>query len=250
MEVLKGGPRRIKLGVNVDHVATLRQARGTRYPDPVFAAALAEQAGADQITIHLREDRRHIQERDLRIMRETVQTRLNLEMGATEEMTGIAVSVGPDVVTLVPERREEKTTEAGLDVARLEDALRPVCDRLCDMGIGVSMFIDPEPSQIEASKRLGAHAVEFHTGEFAEACAELEAGQQLARLAAAAKMASGMELYVAAGHGLDYVNTRAICGIPEIEELNIGHAIVARAVFVGFEQAVADMITLMRESAA
>lgn len=240
-------PSRIRLGVNVDHIATLRQARGTKYPDPVYAAALAEQAGADQITVHLREDRRHIQERDVRILRETVQSRLNLEMGATEEMTGIAIAVGPDIVTLVPERREEQTTESGLDVAGRVEKLKPVCDRLAEMGIAVSLFIDPEPKQIDAALALGVDAVEFHTGEFAEAQEERVAGE-LKRLATAVKQAASGELMVAAGHGLDYINTRAICRIPGVEELNIGHSIVARAVFVGLERAVADMLSLMAEA--
>lgn len=235
-----------RLGVNVDHVATIRQARDTKYPDPVIAAALAELAGAHQITIHLREDRRHIQDRDLEIMRETVQTRLNLEMAATQEMLEIALAVRPDCVTLVPEKREEQTTEGGLNVADATGMLADTCDELMEAGIDVSLFIDPDVAAIEASSRLDVHAVELHTGDFAEAADEERRGHELKRLQDAARFATSCSLMVAAGHGLDYVNTPEVAAIPEIEELNIGHSIVARAIFVGFDQAVREMLTLMR----
>ena len=238
---------RIRLGVNVDHVATLRQARGTRYPDPVTAASMAELAGADQITIHLREDRRHIQDRDLRIMRETVQTRLNLEMAATDEMLEIALSVKPDTVTLVPERREEQTTEHGLDAIRLEDTLKDYCKKLTDEGIDVSLFIDADLEQIDAASRLGVQAIELHTGEYAEAVDDATMESELNRLEAAAEHAHQAGLMVAAGHGLDYVNVREVAAIETIEELNIGHALVSRAVLIGFENAVREMIAKMHE---
>ena len=238
----------LRLGVNVDHVATIRQARGTRYPDPVFAASMAELAGADQITIHLREDRRHIQDRDLHVMRETVQTRLNLEMAATEEMLRIALEVKPDTVTLVPERREEQTTESGLDVVRLQDELRPTVDALMNGGIAVSLFVDPTLAQIDASAQLEVDAVEIHTGDYAEAIDDDILESETARIELAAEHAGAASLMVAAGHGLDYLNVREIARIPAIEELNIGHAIVARAIFVGFERAVSEMISLMRQA--
>ncbi|MCB9728587.1 MAG: pyridoxine 5'-phosphate synthase [Deltaproteobacteria bacterium] len=236
---------RTRLGVNVDHVATIRQARGTRYPDPVTTAAMAELAGADQITVHLREDRRHIQDRDLRILKETVQTRLNLEMAATDEMVGIALALGPDSVTLVPEKREEQTTEGGLDVVAQESALRAVCDALMDADIVVSLFIDPETAQIDAASRLGVQVVEIHTGDYAEADDDETHEDELRRIERAAEHAAASGLVVAAGHGLDYVNVADIAAIPEIEELNIGHSIVARAVLVGFERAVREMKDLL-----
>ena len=236
---------RTRLGVNVDHIATIRQARSTRYPDPVTAAALAELAGADQITVHLREDRRHIQERDLRLLRETVQTRLNLEMAATDEILAIALDVRPDTVTLVPERRQELTTEGGLDAVGLEDQLGPVCAKLTAQGIALSLFIDPEPAQIAAAARLGADAVELHTGEYAEADDDYALDAELQRLEAATAEALDAGLIVAAGHGLDYVNVRDVAAIEGIEELNIGHAIIARALFTGMDQAVREMIALL-----
>jgi pyridoxine 5-phosphate synthase len=236
---------RTRLGVNVDHVATIRQARGTRYPDPVMAAAMAELAGADQITVHLREDRRHIMDRDVRILKETVQTRLNLEMAATEEMLQIALSIVPDSVTLVPEKREEQTTEGGLDVVGLEAALRPVCEALMDADIVVSLFIDPEPAQIDAAARLGVEVIEIHTGDYAEADDDEAREVELRRIERAAEHGASVGLVVAAGHGLDYVNVHDIAHIPEIEELNIGHSIVARAILVGFERAVREMKDLM-----
>ena len=236
----------VRLGVNVDHVATIRQARGTRYPDPVTAAAFAELAGADQITVHLREDRRHIQERDLLLLRETVQTRLNLEMAATEEMVRIACQVKPDTVTLVPERREEQTTECGLDAARLGEELRPCCLALTEAGISVSLFIDPEPSQVEAAVALDVDAIEIHTGSYAEAVEDEVMERELSRIERAADQAAESSLMVAAGHGLDYLNVREVAAMASVEELNIGHAIVARAVLVGFERAVREMVELIR----
>ena len=238
---------RTRLGVNVDHVATIRQARGTRYPDPVTAAAIAELAGADQITVHLREDRRHIQERDLRILKETLQTRMNLEMAATEEMLKLALDLRPESVTLVPEKREERTTEGGLDVVGQADTLRRYCDTLMSAEIATSLFIDPEARQIEASAHLGVDIVEIHTGDYAEAHDDNQRESELERLETAANLAANASLIVAAGHGLDYVNVRDVAAISEVEELNIGHSIVARSIFVGFEQAVREMITLMSE---
>jgi pyridoxine 5-phosphate synthase len=207
---------------------------------------MAELAGAHQITIHLREDRRHIQDRDLEIMRATVQTRLNLEMAATQEMLEIALAVRPDCVTLVPEKREEQTTEGGLNVVGADGILAETCDQLMEAGIDVSLFIDPDAATIEASSRLDVHAVELHTGDFAEALDEERREIELRRLQDAARFAASCSLMVAAGHGLDYVNTPEVAVIPEVEELNIGHSIVARAIFVGFDQAVREMLALMR----
>lgn len=230
-----------RLGVNIDHVATLRQARGGREPDPVWAAVLAELGGADGITIHLREDRRHIQDRDLRLLRETVQVRLNLEMAVAPEIVGLALEARPDQVTLVPERREELTTEGGLDVAGQAARVGEVAERLARAGIEVSLFIDPDPRQVDASIAMGVAAVELHTGRYADApegparLAELEA----LRRAGAALVSAGMELH--AGHGLNYRNVGPIARIERMEELNIGHAIVSRAVFVGLTQAVREM---------
>ena len=235
----------VRLGVNVDHVATIRQARETLYPDPVTAAAMAELAGADQITIHLREDRRHIQDRDLKILRSTVQTRLNLEMAVTQEMLAIALEILPDTVTLVPEKREERTTEGGLDAAALESSLAPFCDALMAADIAVSLFIDPDAAQVEAAARLDVDAVELHTGDYAEAESDHLAEEELRRLAVASEVASGSSLAVIAGHGLDYTNTAALLRIPELEEVNIGHSIVARSIFVGFDQAVREMLALL-----
>jgi pyridoxine 5-phosphate synthase len=234
-----------RLGVNVDHVATLRQARRTTYPDPVTAAALAELSGAGQITIHLREDRRHIQDRDLRILRETVQTLLNLEMAATPEMVKIAYEHKPDVVTLVPERREELTTEGGLEVAGQRDGIARIIKNLKDGEIAVSLFIDPDLDQVRASHKVNADRIELHTGRYCEARNEKERARELARIVDAAKSAAKLGMGVAAGHGLNYDNVRPIARIAEIDELNIGHAIVARAVLVGFERAVREMLELM-----
>ena len=240
--------RRIRLGVNVDHVATLRQQRDTVYPDPVTAAAMAELAGADQITVHLREDRRHIRDRDVSILRETVQTVLNLEMAATAEMQRIALDTRPDTVTLVPEKREERTTEGGLDVVGLSKSLGPYVAMLREEGITVSLFIDPEDAQVDACAAMGAHVVELHTGDYCDADSDSLRGRELRRLQRAATRAAKAGMTVVAGHGLDYVNVRAVCEIEEIEELNIGHSVVARAVLVGFTQAVQEMIDILRDS--
>ncbi|AKU91627.1 pyridoxine 5'-phosphate synthase [Vulgatibacter incomptus] len=239
-----------RLGVNVDHVATLRQARRATYPDPVTAASLCELAGADQITIHLREDRRHIQDRDLRLMRETVQSRLNLEMAATREMLSIAVAIRPDTVTLVPEKRAELTTEGGLDAAGNMDSLRPAVRELRDAGIEVSLFLDPEVAQLEAARSLGAQRVEIHTGTYCESAVDSARAKELARVVEAARHAAQLDLGVAAGHGLNYFNVEPIAAIPEIDELNIGHAIVARAVLVGMERAVHEMVALIARARA
>jgi pyridoxine 5-phosphate synthase len=239
-------PAGLQLGVNVDHVATIRQARGTRYPDPVLAASLAELAGADQITVHLREDRRHIQDRDLTILRQTVQVPLNLEMAATDAMVRIAIAERPDTVTLVPEKREERTTEGGLDVVGQTATLRPVITALRDAGIVVSLFIDPDAAQVARSAELGAHTVELHTGDYCLARTALLRETHLEELRAAAEQAHNLSLRVAAGHGLDYKNVQDVARLPHMVELNIGHAIVARAVLVGLERAVREMIDAMR----
>jgi pyridoxine 5-phosphate synthase len=236
----------IRLGVNVDHVATLRQARRASYPDPIAAAALAETGGAQQITIHLREDRRHIQDRDLRVLRETVQTLLNLEMAATGEMVKVAYEHKPNMVTLVPERREEITTEGGLDVNAQRDSIRKIVKSLKDGDFPVSLFIDPDLDQVRASHKLDVHQVELHTGRYCEARSQRDRQLELARVTDAAKAAAKLGLRVAAGHGLNYDNVQPIAAIPEIEELNIGHSIVSRAVLVGIERAVRDMLRLMR----
>ncbi len=237
----------LHLGVNVDHVATLRQARRTTYPDPLFAALIAEQAGADSITIHLREDRRHIQDRDVRMCKDALQTRLNLEMAATEEMVRIALEVRPSDCCLVPEKRTEVTTEGGLDVIGQEDWLKKVCGQLGQAGIRVSLFIDPDVDQLEAAARTGAPVVELHTGAYAEAVGEHRA-RELKRIATAARHAAGLGLTVHAGHGLHYHNVQPIAAIAEIVELNIGHAIVAHAVIHGLATAVAEMKRLMLQA--
>jgi pyridoxine 5-phosphate synthase len=237
-----------RLGVNVDHVATLRQSRRTQYPDPVAAAVIAELAGADQITIHLREDRRHIQERDLQIMRRTVSTRLNLEMAATQEMVKIAYEMKPDIVTLVPERREELTTEGGLDVIAGREAVRKAVKTLRDADIKVSLFIDPDLDQVKAAHRAEAQVVEFHTGRYCDARLAADRRRELSRLIDACKAAAKLGLGVAAGHGLSYQNVIPVASIPEIEELNIGHAIVSHAVLVGFERAVREMKELLEKA--
>ena len=230
-----------RLGVNVDHVATIRQARGGQNPDPIEAAVLAELAACDGITIHLREDRRHIQDRDLAILKRTVKTRLNLEMAATQDMVKIALDIKPDAVTLVPERREELTTEGGLEVAMNMDYLKKVTSLLTDAEIKVSLFVDPDIDQIKASHRVGAGAVEIHTGKYAEAKTKTDAKEEYGKIVNAAKVAQKLKLEVIAGHGLDYHNVRAIVEIPEIVEVNIGHSIVSRAVLVGMERAVREM---------
>ncbi len=238
----------IFLGVNIDHVATLRNARGTSYPDPVLAAGLAEQAGADGITIHLREDRRHITDRDVEVLRQTLQTRMNLEMAVTEEMLVIACRVKPHFVCLVPEKRQEVTTEGGLDVAGQVDRIRDAISRLAAVGTQVSLFIDADHLQIDAAVAAGAPYIEIHTGRYADAVSASEQHAELERIREAAAYAHGKGLRVNAGHGLHYHNVKPIAAIPEMEELNIGHAIIARAVFEGLPVAVAEMKRLMVEA--
>ncbi|MEO5364921.1 MAG: pyridoxine 5'-phosphate synthase [Magnetococcus sp. WYHC-3] len=238
----------ILLGVNIDHVATLRQARGGRSPDPVDAAALAERGGADAITVHLREDRRHIQDRDVRLLMETVKTRVNLEMAASAEMVRLACSWRPHDCCLVPEKRQELTTEGGLDVDGHRMRLAAVIDELKASGIRVSLFIDPDERQVEAAAAVGAPVVELHTGAYAGAVDRLQREAELTALVRAAEMAHALGLTVNAGHGLDYVNVQAVAAIPWIQELNIGHAIVARALWDGLGVAVGDMKRLMREA--
>lgn len=235
---------RVLLGVNIDHVATLRQARGTRYPDPVKAALDAEEAGADGITLHLREDRRHIQERDVRLLRDLLQTRMNLEVALTPEMLAFAQEIRPEHVCLVPERREELTTEGGLDVLGQVQRIRDAIAAL--PASEVSLFIDPDLQQIQAAKDSGAPVIELHTGRYAEAETQEAQTHELQRLARAVEFATGLGLVVNAGHGLHYHNVQPIAALPGINELNIGHAIVAQAVFVGFKQAVKDMAELIR----
>lgn len=233
------------LGVNIDHIATLRNARGTAYPDPVQAAFIAEQAGADGITVHLREDRRHITDRDVRLLRETIQTRMNLEMAVTDEMVGIACDVKPAFCCLVPEKRQEVTTEGGLDVAGQLDKMTVAVARLMDAGIAVSLFIDADVRQIDAAVASGATFIEIHTGQYADATTEIARAAELKRIAHAASYAKDKGLFVNAGHGLTYHNVQAIAALPEIYELNIGHAIIGRAVMSGLKDAVADMKALM-----
>jgi pyridoxine 5-phosphate synthase len=229
------------LGVNIDHIATIRQARKTVEPDPVAAAVLAELAGADGITVHLREDRRHIQDRDVRLLRQMVRTHLNLEMAATDEMIAIALDIKPDYVTLVPERRQEVTTEGGLDVAGQADRLQQVVTTLQEASIPVSLFIDADPDQIEASAKTGAAFIELHTGPYAEAQGEKDSQQQLETLQQSTQQALGLGLRVNAGHGLTYWNTYPVACIAGMEELNIGHSIISRAALVGLERAVREM---------
>jgi len=238
----------IELGVNIDHVATLRQARGTRYPSPVQAALIAETAGADAITLHLREDRRHIQDTDVVLLRDLLTTRMNLESAVTEEMLAFALRVKPHDVCLVPEKRLELTTEGGLDVAGQLDRVTRACDRLSAAGIRVSLFIDPERTQVEAARQAGAPVVEIHTGTYADAQAASAVETELERVRDAAAYASGIGLKVNAGHGLHYHNVHAIAAIPQIAELNVGHAIVAHALFVGFAEAVREMKALMQQA--
>ncbi len=235
----------IQLGVNVDHVATLRQARGTYYPDPVAAARIAEDAGADSITVHLREDRRHIQDHDIITLNQSLQTRMNLEMAVSAEMIEIATRVCPSDCCLVPENRAELTTEGGLDVAGQPGRVREACIELAAKRIRVSLFIDPERDQLEASVEAGAPVVELHTGRFADAGSEALRAEELARLVRAAQLGAELGLTVHAGHGLHYENVQAIAAIPAIRELNIGHAIIARALFDGLAKAVTDMKQLM-----
>lgn len=239
----------IALGINIDHVATLRQARRARYPDPVYAALVAEQNGADNITLHLREDRRHIQVRDVHQLRELLQTRMNLEMAVTDEMIDIARAIRPADCCLVPEKRAEITTEGGLDVAVQVQRLKEACAILSGQGIRVALFIDPEPQQIEAAALVGAPVVELHTGSYAEAAGAQQAAE-LDRLRSGARFAASLGLEVHAGHGLHYHNVQAVAAIPEIVELNIGHAIVSRAVFEGLAAAVREMKALMTAARA
>jgi pyridoxine 5-phosphate synthase len=234
-----------RLGVNIDHVATIRQARRTIEPDPVWAAALAELAGADGITLHLREDRRHIQDRDLRVLKQTVQVKLNLEMAAEEAIIEIAIDVHPDQATLVPERREEVTTEGGLDVVGNQKRVQRAVERLLAAGIEVSLFIDPDRRQIEASKKLGAQAVELHTGRYADAKTTREQDAEHHQLVEAGQFALEQGLLLHMGHGLTYRNVTRIARIAGVSELNIGHSIVARAVMVGFDRAVREMKVLV-----
>jgi pyridoxine 5-phosphate synthase len=238
----------ILLGVNIDHVATLRQARGTHYPDPVQAAIEAEQAGADSITLHLREDRRHIQDRDVVMLKDVLQTRMNLEMAVTEEMLDIACRVRPMDCCLVPERREELTTEGGLDVAGQMERMRDACQRLSEAGVRVSLFIDADRRQVEASKEVGAPCIEIHTGHFSDAGNPSDQDAEFTKIHQAICLGDDIGLQVNAGHGLHYHNVQAIAALPQLRELNIGHAIVARAVISGLGEAVREMKRLMVEA--
>ncbi|MBC7360238.1 MAG: pyridoxine 5'-phosphate synthase [Desulfacinum sp.] len=237
-----------RVAINVDHVATVRQARLAPEPDPVTAAALVELAGAHGVVVHLREDRRHIQDRDVEILRKTVKTRLNLEMAATQEMIQIALRIKPDIVTLVPEKRQELTTEGGLDVVLYEDNLREVIKVLHQGGIPVSLFINPDPKQIKTAHKIEADCVEIHTGPFAEAATYIRRQEEFERVENAAKLAAKLGLAVHAGHGVDYRNILWLRNIREIEEFSIGHAVIARAVLVGLERAVREMIALVTGS--
>jgi pyridoxine 5-phosphate synthase len=238
----------IKLGVNIDHIATLRQARGTTYPSPVEAALIAESAGADAITLHLREDRRHIQDRDVAVLRGLLKTRMNLESAVTDEMIEFALHIKPHDVCLVPERREELTTEGGLDVLRYFEPVERACRRLAEAGMRVSLFIDADESQIEAAAQTGAPVIEIHTGHYADARNSVDEQNELERIRLAVAKGVRLGLKVNAGHGLHYGNVQPIAAIIDISELNIGHAIVAHALFVGFEQAVRQMKKLMVEA--
>lgn len=238
-------PLPILLGVNVDHVATLRQARGTPYPNVVQAALIAEQAGADGITAHLREDRRHIQDHDIDQLRALIETRLNLEMAVTPEMVAVACRIKPHACCLVPERRQELTTEGGLDVDRQFGSVRDACSRLADAGVEVSLFIDADPAQVDAAVRCEAPVIELHTGHYADAPEGEPRQRQLERLRFAAEAAAAAGLRVNAGHGLHYHNVEDICRMPMVRELNIGHSIIARALISGLDRAVADMKRLM-----
>ena len=238
----------ILLGVNIDHVATVRQARGTLYPEPIQAALVAEQAGADGITAHLREDRRHIQDRDIFLLKDMLHTRLNMEMAVTDEMIALAVKVQPYACCLVPEKREELTTEGGLDVSGNLNRMQWACDKLREAGIEASLFIDPDEAQIDAAVKAGASVVELHTGCYAEAKNPLQQAEELARIRKAAHHAHSAGLQVNAGHGLHFYNVEAICAIPEIVELNIGHSIIAQALFSGLAQTVKDLKYMMRQA--
>ena len=235
----------VRLSVNIDHIATLRQARRAKEPEPIAAALLAELAGAEGITVHLRKDRRHIQERDLEILRATIKTKLNLEMGTNEEIVKIALRVRPDLATLVPEKEEEITTEGGLDFSRNDSRLKEVISLLHDRRIMVSLFIDPTSSNIKKAHRYNSDTVEIHTGHYAEARNELEIATELEKIAGAAALARKLGLGVNAGHGLDYQNVKKVCLIEEIQEFSIGHSIIARACLVGIKEAVAEMLKLI-----
>lgn len=243
-------PLEVLLGVNIDHVCTIRQARGTRYPEPIQAALVAEQAGADLITLHLREDRRHIQDRDVELLRDILVTRMNLEMAATVEMGRIAARLRPQDCCLVPERRAELTTEGGLDVAGHQAELQDFCAMLAEAGVRVSLFIDPDPLQLEAAQRVGALVVEIHTGRYADARSTEQRDLELARIRRGVGLGLELGLQVNAGHGLDYHNVKAVAAIPGVRELNIGHAIIARALFSGFDQAVRDMKRVINAAVA
>ncbi|MGO1461177.1 MAG: pyridoxine 5'-phosphate synthase [Marinobacter sp.] len=236
---------RVLLGINIDHIATLREARGTRYPDPVQAAMVAEEAGADGITVHPREDRRHIQDRDVLLLKDVLQTKMNLEMAVTDGMLKFAEKVQPECVCLVPEKREELTTEGGLDVVGQEQRVARACERLARSGAEVSLFIDPDPAQIDAAARCGAPVIELHTGEYAEAVGAVAVDAALGTLIDAVAYARKKGLIVNAGHGLNYHNTERIAAISGINELNIGHAVIARAVFCGLKEAVRDMAAIL-----
>jgi len=240
----------IELGVNIDHVATLRQARGTKYPSPIDAAQIAELAGADAITLHLREDRRHIQDRDVDVLRAQLQTRMNLESAVTDEMVNIALRVKPHDVCLVPERREELTTEGGLDVVSHFDKVKHACDRLSAAGIRVSLFINADTAQIDAAVKAGAPVIEIHTGAYADVITSQEQATELSKIYNAVAYGLDQGLKVNAGHGLDYENVKSIAAISGISELNIGHAIISQAVFVGLEQAVKQMKQLIQQACA
>ena len=240
--------KNILLGVNIDHIATLRNARGTSYPDPVHGAEIAERAGADGITVHLREDRRHINDRDVQVLKQTIATRMNLEMAVSEEMLLIAEDIQPEFCCLVPEKRQELTTEGGLDVAGQQQKINLACARLAAKNIQVSLFIDADKKQIDGALAAGAPYIEIHTGQYADAKTEAQQAVELATLIEGIEYAHGKGLKVNAGHGLHYHNVKAIAAIPQIIELNIGHAIIARAAFDGLEKAVADMKRLMLEA--
>ncbi|MBC3976416.1 pyridoxine 5'-phosphate synthase [Morganella morganii] len=238
----------VLLGVNIDHIATVRNARGTNYPDPVQAAFVAEQAGAEGITVHLREDRRHITDRDVELLRQTIQTRMNLEMAVTDEMVDIACRIRPAFCCLVPEKRQEVTTEGGLDVAGQKEKIARAVKRLTEAGIKVSLFIDPDHTQIDAADDVGAPFIEIHTGAYADAETSQKEDKEFIRIKDAVAYAAGKGLKVNAGHGLNYHNVQRVAALPAIYELNIGHAIIGRAVFSGLAAAVADMKTLLREA--
>jgi len=238
----------MRLAINIDHIATIRNARGGEEPDPVTGAGLAELAGAEGIVCHLREDRRHIKDRDLQLLRRTVKTKLDLEMGASDEIIAIALETKPDLVTLVPERRQELTTEGGLDVRGQMTKMTDVITEFHTRGIPVSLFVDPVPEQIEASHQAGTDMVELHTGEYANARREREVQECLVEIQRAAKLAKSFGLGVNAGHGLNYVNTATVASISEIDEVSIGHAVITRALFVGLEQAVREMLAIVKGS--